>query len=177
MSRRRKQEGQRKARDERSVQKDGRCSGSRKALIRVEHARDDGDEGDEEKIGKGDARQRDGKLELLRILREAGRKKRDDERHREQRDDEECHLDEEHQRRDAVGKGLRGRRAFRLEQTGIGRNEGVVERALAEYGAEMVRDAQRHDECVSHRPDAHHRGDDDIAQEPGDARDERPTAD
>ena len=48
----------------------------REAVVRVEHARQDRHQGDEEEVREGDAGQRHRQLELRRVLGEAGREQR-----------------------------------------------------------------------------------------------------
>ena len=94
------------------------------------------------------------------------------EREREQHD-----LAAEQQREDAVAEQFCGIRPALRADARIGRNERRRERALGEDRAEMIRQAERDQERVSDRPGAKHRRHHDVAQEAGDARDERQAAD
>src|SRR5262249_26754369 len=60
---------------------------------------------------------------------------------------------------------------------GIGRNEGGVERALGENGAEVIGQPERHEESVGDRPSAENRRQHDVAQKAGQAREQRGAAD
>ena len=92
--------------------------------------------------------------------------------HRQQHD-----LARQQQREDAVGEQAGALGAALLADARIGRHEGGVERALGEDGAEMVGQPQRDEEGVGHRPGAEHRGQHDVADEAGDARQQRKAAD
>ena len=143
----------------------------------VEQAREQRHQRDEEEIREGDAGERHREGEFLRVLREARREGAHDIRHADKRRREQRQLHDQHQGEDPVGEELRRRRPVRLTGRRVGRHEGGVEGALAEDGAEVVRQAQRHDEGVGDRADAHHGGDDDVADESCDPGDERPAAD
>ena len=99
-------------------------------------------------------------------------RRREHQRHRQQHD-----LAREQQREDAVGEKSRARGAALLADAGIGRHEGGVEGAFGEDRAEMIGQAQRHEKGVGHRPGAQHRRQDDVADEAGDAREQRKAAD
>ncbi len=64
-----------------------------------------------------------------------------------------------------------------LADAGIGRNEGGVEGAFGENGAEMVRQPQRDKEGVGRRPGAEDSGEHDVAHKSGDPRQQRQPAD
>ena len=89
-------------------------------------------------------------------------------RHAEQHD-----LARQQQRENPVAEHPHGVAAARDADARIGRNEGRVERALGEDRAEMVRQPQRHEKRIRHRPRPQHRGEHDVAQEAGHARQER----
>ena len=99
-------------------------------------------------------------------------RRREHQRHRQQYD-----LARQQQREDAVGELTGPRGTALLADAGIGRHEGGIERALGEDGAEMVRQAERDEKGVGHRAGAQNRGQDDVANEAGDARQQREAAD
>ncbi len=66
--------------------------------------------------------------------------------------------------------------ALLLERARVSRHEGGVERAFGEDGAEMVGQAEGDEKGVGHGPGAEHGGHDHVAQEAGEAGDEREPA-
>jgi hypothetical protein len=145
--------------------------------VRVEEPRQQRHERNEEKVGEGDARQRDGEIELHRILGKAGREPPHDPRHGEEGGREQADLHGEHEREHPVGEEPRRFRSARLVHPRIGWDEGGVEGALAEDSPEVIGKPQGNDERVRDHARAHESGHDHVAEEAGDARDERPAAD
>jgi len=156
--------------DHRHVKQDRRGRGGGEAVERVEDAAVERHQRDQQQIGKGDARELDRKAEALRIGAEAGRQHVDNRRREQQRHREQHHLARQQQSENAVGEKARALRPVLLADAGIGGHEGGVEGALGEDGAEMVRQPQRHEEGVGHGTRAEHGRQDDVADEPGRAR-------
>ena len=97
---------------------------------------------------------------------------REQERERQQHE-----IDGDERRGDAVGEELGRVDAGLLERARIGGHEGRGEGALGEDGAEMVGQAEGDEEGVGQGAGAEHRRHDHVADEAGDAGDERPPAD
>jgi len=70
----------------------------------VEHAAIQRHQRDQQEIGKGDPRQCDGEMPLLRVLGEAGREQTHRLRHEQPRGNEQNHLRQEQQGEDAIGE-------------------------------------------------------------------------
>ena len=90
---------------------------------------------------------------------------------------EQHEVDDDQRRGDLVGEQLGGGKPGLLERTRIGRHEGRSKRALGEDGAEMVGQPEGDEEGVGHGARAEHRRHDHVADEAGEARDERQSAD
>ena len=173
----RKQEGEADAKQEREVEEDRRRGPDAEAMQGVERRRVLGDERDEQKVREGDAREPHHEVELVGALGEAGRDEANERRHEDRGEHEDDRLCAKEQREHAVRKlACRDGTAvgFRL---GVARHISGVESAFAEDCAKMVRQAKRIGERFVHHARAKHRRDHDVADEAGDARDERPAAD
>ena len=119
----------------------------------------------------------DGEPETFGVAREAGRQHVDHRRREGERQGQQEKLAHQEQRENVVGEMRGARRPALLANAGIGRHEGGVESAFRENGAEMVRQAQRHEKGVGHRPGAQYRGQDNVADEAGEPREQREAAD
>ena len=98
-------------------------------------------------------------------------------RHEQPRHHQQHDLRQEQQREDAVGEQPRRGLAALAVDMGIGRNEGGVESALGEDRAKIVRQPQRHEKRVRHRPGAEDRREHDVARKACQPRKERIAAD
>ena len=161
----------------RQIEQDRSRGGGGKALQRVEDAAIERDQRDQQQIGKGDAGEFDGERKPAGVARKARRqhvdhRRREQQRHRQQHD-----LARQQQREDAVGKHSGARGAALRADAGIGRHEGGVEGAFGEDGAEMIGQPEGDEKGVGHRPGAEHRGQDDVADEAGEPRQQRQAAD
>jgi hypothetical protein len=146
-------------------------------MQRVEDAAIERHQRNQQQIGKRDARELDGEREPPRIMREAGREELDHRRGEHQRDGEEHELDRKQQREDAIREQRRRPGALGRADARIGRHEGRVERALGENGAEMIGQAERHEERIRHRAGAQDGRQHDVAREAGETRHQRQAAD
>ncbi len=173
----REEGGERERQDERQIEQDRRRGGGGETLQRIEDAAVERHQRDQQQIRKGDARELDREREASRILAEARRQHVDHRRREHQRDRQQHDLARQQQREDAVGEQRGALRAALLADAGIGRHEGGIEGALGEDGAEMVGQPQRHEKGVGHRAGAQHRRQNDVADEAGDAREQRKSAD
>ena len=173
----RKQKGRRERRHHRHVEQDRRRRRGGEAMQRVEDAAPQGHERNEQEIGERDPRQRHRERELLRLSGKARRQHFDRLRRENKRQRQEDDLRRQEQREDAVAEQACRRGAALGAHPRIGRNEGGVERALGEDGAEMVRQPKRDKEGVGDRPGADNGRQHDVAQEAGQAREQRVAAD
>ena len=114
---------------------------------------------------------------LLRIGFDAGCQQREQLAREDPCQQQQDHLRGQQQREDLTGEMLRLRGAFRLENARIGRHIGGVERALAEDGAEMVRQAESDVESIRQPARAEHGAEHHVAQETREPRQEREAAD
>ncbi len=175
--------GARKQRDQcerchhRDVKQDRRGGSGGKAMHRVEDAAPQRDQRDEKKIGESDPRQRHRERELLRLARKARRQHLDHLRREDQRQRQQHDLRREQQREDTVAETARRFRPALGANARIGRNEGGVECALGENGAEMVRQPEGDKERIGHRPGAEDRGKHDVTHKACQARQQRVAAD
>ncbi len=173
----REQDAQRQRRQHGEVQ-EHRCPGRHgEVTVGIEDARQQGHQGHEQEVGEGDPRQRHRQGEALAPLLEARRQGMDDVRHQRQGEVQQHELNDQHQGEDPVGEAPGGPRGARLREGCIGRDEGGVERPLAEDRTEVVRQAEGDDEGVGDRPGAHDGRHHHVPGEAGDAGDERPPAD
>ena len=177
MARSRKPHRHRQRHHDRQVEQDRRRRGGRKTLQRVENATVQGDQRDQQQIGKGDARELDRQPITARVTGEAGREHIDHCRREQQRDGKQHHLAGQQQREYAVGEQAGAMRPALRQDARIGRHEGGVEGALGEDRAEMVGQPQGNEERVSDRAGAQDRRQHDVADKAGDARQQRKTAD
>ena len=164
--------------DERGDQErveEGRREGRRdEAAEAVERAGEQGDDRDQEQIGKGDPAQQHRQVELRGIGGKAGREREGEPDHRQLGED-----GEDEQRRGEPGHRLLGefpRRllALALMELGEQRHEGGGEGALGEQSPEQVGDALRDEIGLRHRPGAERGGDEHVADEAEDAARRRP---
>ena len=166
-----------KRRHHRQVEEDRRRGGCGEPVQGVEDAAIERHQRDQHEVGKGDAGEFDRKREALRVVIEAGRQQRDDggrehERHREQH-----RLRGKQHGEHAIGKEPRRLAPALATNARIGRNEGGIECPFGKDGAEMIWKPQRDEERIGDRTGAEDRGQHDVAQESGDARNERQAAD
>ena len=161
--------------DDRQVEKDGRAGGGGEAVIGVQNAGEQRLERHQRQIGKGDAGERHGKVEALRV--ETGREHAHHLRREDHGDGEQHEVDGDQRRGDLVGEQLGGGQPRLLQRAGIGRHEGRGERPFGEDGAEMVGQPEGDEEGVGHRARAEHRRHDHVADEAGQARDQGQPAD
>ena len=146
-------------------------------MQRVEDAAPQRHQRDQQQIRKRDPRQRHRQRELMRLARKAGRQQLDHLRREQQRQRQQHDLRRKQQREDAVAE-LVGRLLPVLgANPRIGRNEGGIERAFGEDGAEMVRQPEGDEERIGRRPGAKDGGEHDVAHEAGQPRQKRVAAD
>ena len=146
-------------------------------MQRVENAAPERHQRDEQKIGKGDAGERDRQLILLRLAREAGRQQIDRLRREEERERQQHDLRREQQREDAVAEYLGRVLPLLGANARIGGDERGVERAFGEDRAEMVGQAKGDEKGVGDRAGAQDRRQHDVAEKAGNARKQRIAAD
>ena len=161
--------------DDRQVEEDGRAGGGGKAVIGVEDAGEQRLDRHQREIRKGDAGERHGKLEALRV--ETRREHAHHPRREDHGDGEQHEVDGDQRRADLIGEQLGGGEPRLLQRARIGRHEGRGECPLGEDGAEMVGQPEGDEEGVGHRARAEHRRHDHVADEAGQARDQRQSAD
>ncbi len=104
--------------------------------------------GDEQQVGKGDPRHRHGERELFRVGAETRREQVDDGRHQHPGERQQHDLRSQQQGEDLAGEPVRLFMPVARQDVSIGRHVGGVEGAFAEDGAEVVGQAQRHQEGV-----------------------------
>ena len=160
----------------REIEQDGSAGRGGEAAIGVEDAGKQRLDRDESEIGTGDAGQRDGEIEADRIVGEARREQTDDLWREEQSERERDEVEHDQRSGDLVGEELRRRQTSLLEGARISRHEGRGEGTFGEDGAEMVGQPESDEEGIGHRPGAEDRGHDHVADEAGEARDEREPA-
>ncbi len=119
------------------IEQDRRRGGGSEARHRLQHAREQRNEADEEQIGKGDPRQLDRQLELARHLLIGARHRPDAGRHEdfEERGEQQQgrHEDRQHVGGKARGSGLAaGAVQFLREHRHVGRAEGALRKQAAE---------------------------------------------
>ncbi|ODS01638.1 hypothetical protein AUC69_05025 [Methyloceanibacter superfactus] len=163
--------------DDREIEQHRRAGRRGETVIGVEDAGEQRLERHQRQIGEGDAGERDGQIEALRIADEAGGEKPDHLRREQQRDGEQHQIDGDQGGGDLVGEQLGGRQARFFKRARIGRHEGGGEGPFGEDGAEMVGQAEGHEEGVGHGPGAENGGHDHVTDEAREARDEREPAD
>ena len=173
----REEKRERQRRHHREVEQDRRRRGGGEAAERVEDAAVERHQRDQQQIGKRDARELDRERKLAGIVGEARRQQRDHRRREGQRDRQQHDLACEQEREHAVGEQPRRIGAALLADARIGRHEGGVERALGKDRAEMIGQAQRHEEGVRDRARAQDGRQHDVARKAGDARQQREAAD
>ena len=172
-----KERGERERRHHAQTEEDRRGRRGGKAVERVEDAAVERDQGHRQQVGKGDAGERDREREEAGVALETGREQADHRRRERDREREQHHLGRDQQGEDAVGEQARRIRPALGADARIGRHEGGAERALGEDGAEVIGQAERHQEGIGHRPGAEHRGHHHVAQEPGEPRHQGVAAD
>ena len=173
----RKERGERQRCHHRDVEKDRGGRGTGKTLHDVQDAAIEGDQRDQQEIGKGDARQFDRLPPLFGVVGEARRKNAHGLRREQPGKGKEHELRDKQQREDAVGEQLGGGFAALAVDMGIGRNKCGVEGPFGKDGAKMIRQAQRHEERIRHRTCAEDRREHDVAGKSGQPRKERVAAD
>ncbi len=147
------------------------------ALERIEDARLQRHQRDEQQVGEGDARELDRQTERLGIVAQAGRQCGHDVGHEDDHQRRERQQDR-NQRRLRLARELQRRRpAAIVQRAGEQRHEGLVEGALGEQAAEEVGQLERDEEGVGHRPGAGDGGDHHVAGEAGDAAQQGEAAD
>ena len=163
--------------DQAGVEQDRRGGGGGEPAEGVLDARQQRHQGDEEQVGEGDAREVAGERDLARHGGEAG----GEGGNRPGHDDfHQQHHGEQHQgqpRKHGVGEALGLGLALALELAREQRHEGGGERAFGEQVAEQVGEAEGDEERVGLGSRAEHPGEQDVADEPGDAADQGETAD
>ena len=146
-------------------------------MQRVENSAPQGHQRDEQEVGESNARQADRERELLRLVRKAGRQQLDNLRREDERERQQYRLRRNQQREDAVAEqGGRLRAALGADAC-VSRNEGGIERAFGKDRAEVVRQPKGDKERVGDRSGAEDRGQHDVAEEAGQAREQRKAAD
>ncbi len=133
--------------------------------MRVQGSRMQSRERYERQIGKRDARHAHGEGEFLRVLFEARRDEFDELRRVQIRQRQQRQLRDQQQRENSARKNLRALLAFGDQHPRIGRHIGRTERALAEDGAKLVRQAKGDEKRVGQRAGAQDRRDHEIARE------------
>ena len=160
--------------DHHHVHQDRRRRRQREAPERVQHAREQRRQRDEEDVGEGDAPVLHRQREAL-VAGEAARHGEDQPGHGDLPGDGE---EEEHEAE--PGERVAGEALgvlAGLDLLGEHRHEGEVEGALGEEAAEHVRQREGDQERLRHRPGAEQRRHDDVPREPEDPRHHRPGAD
>ena len=171
VARGRKEGRQRQRHHHRQVEQDRRRRRRRKTVERVEDAAVERDQADQQQIGKRDPGELDREREAARILAEARRQQID--HHRREQATASASSTTWIASSSVKIRSVNSRAgpcplAPRIAR--IGRNERGVERAFGEDRAEMVRQPQRDEKRIGHRPGAQHRRQHDVAQEAGHAR-------
>ena len=146
-------------------------------MQRIENSAPQGYQRDQQKIGESNAGQADRERKLLRLVRKAGRQELDHLRCEDECNRQQYRLRRNQQREDAVAE-QRGRlRAALGAYACVSRNEGCIESAFSEDRAEVVRQTEGDKEGVGDRSGAKDRGQHDVAEEAGQAREQRKAAD
>ena len=153
---------------------EGRCG---ETAIGVERARMQRDEGDEQQVGKGDLRHRDGEPQLFRIGIEARRQELDELRREQPGERQKQHLRGEKQGENLARKALGRGSAFAFEHARIGGHIGGVEGAFAENRAEMVGQTEGDIEGIGEHARAQHGAERHVAEKPGCPRQQGEKAD
>ena len=143
----------------------------------IEDAAVEGHQRHQQQVRKGDAGERDRKREPSRIGLEAGRQKPNDGRGEGHRQRQHHKLAGKEQREDAVGEAAGRPGTLLLANPRVGGHEGGVKRAFGKNAAEMVRQSKRDQERIGDRPGAENSRHENVAQEAGEPRDQRPSAD
>ncbi len=113
----------------------------------------------------------------LRIAGKAWRQQLDHRRRKEKRCRQQHDLACQQQSENPIGEKAGALGAPLLADARIGRDEGGVEGAFGENGAEVIGQAKRYEKCVGHRPGAEHRSENNVAGKPGDPRQQRQPTD
>ncbi len=173
----RKQIGDRERRHHGEVHEVRREGRQGESAMGVERAHVQREERHEQEIGEGDAREIDGEREFLRPVVEAGRQQPDELRREDPDQKQDDDLRSEQQRIDLAGEFLGRLASLLLQRLSVTGNEGGVEGALAEDGAETVRQALGDEKGVRNETRAHHGRLHGERKEAGDAREKREAAD
>ena len=173
----RKESRQRKRKHERKIEQNWSGSGRRKTLQCIEDATVERHQSDQQQVRKRDAGEFDRERKSSGVARKARRQHIDHGRREYQRDRQQYDLAREQQREDAVRELSGARGATLLPDARIGRHKGGVEGPFGEYGAEMVGQAQRDKKGVGNRAGAQHGGQNNVANEAADTRQQRKAAD
>jgi hypothetical protein len=152
-------------RDEEDVEQNRRGGGGGETVERVQDAAQQRHQGHEQEIGKGDAAEFDGQLELGGIGREPGRQDMDHPRHARHRGGGQRQQARKQNRQRLFGEGLGGDLATLFQTPREERHEGRVERPLGEQPAKQIGQPEGHEEGIGDRPGADHRGDQDVPHE------------
>ena len=163
--------------DRDDVEQQVRRRGGGEPVEPVQHAGHQRGEADQQQVGKGDARQRDGEGELGRDRLEPRRQHGHHLRHEDLADDGQAAEPEGHDGEGFLGEAVGGGAALGGEHAREGGDEGGVEGALAEQAAEQVGQLQGDEEGVGHRPGAEQRRDQHVAREAEHAACHGPAAD
>ena len=145
--------------------------------MRVQRAGLQRDEGDEQKIRKGDPRQRDGEREFLRVRAEARRQNVDEIGGEGEGECDDENLGGEQAQKNLAGKQPRAGETFGLKHPRVARDIGGIESTLAENSSKMVGQALGHEESVGEQTRAEDRAKQDVAHKPGAAREQGQAAD
>ena len=168
--------GERQCRQHDQVEQDRRGRRRSEATQRVENAAVERHQGHQQQIRKGDSSELDREREAHRVLVEPRRQHADHVGRKGEREGKECELAREQEREDAVGEEPRVLRPALLANPGIGRHEGGVERAFGEDGAKVIRQPEGDEERVGDRAGSQHRRHQHVAEEAGQAREQRESA-
>jgi hypothetical protein len=164
--------------DQRDVEQGRRERGRGEARQRIEYAREERHQANEDQIGKGDLRQIDREGELLRLVAPAGADYPHEGRHEDDENDGDRHQDRHEHGQHFLGEALGlVHAAFAVEALAEQGHEALAERALAEQAAEQIGDDEGQGEHVGGHAGAHHPAEDHLPAEAEDAADKRQPAD
>ena len=173
----RKESRQCKREHERQVEQNWSCCCRCKALQSIEDATVERHQRDQQQVWKRDAGEFDRKRKSFGITRKAWRQHIDHGRRECQRNRQQYDLAREQQCEDAIRELSGACGATLFPDARIGRHKGGVECPFREYGAKVVGQAQRDKKGVGNGAGAEHGGQDNVADEAADTRQQRKSAD
>ncbi len=141
--------------------------------MRVQRARMQRHQGDEQEIGEGDAGHAHRQREFVGIGLEAGRHQRDEPRREGEGEPQQHELRDEQQRENLAGETLGLVGPLGRQHPRIGWHIGGVEGAFAEDRAELIGQPERHHERIVDRAGPEHGGEHQIAAKAGETRQQR----